>query len=65
MCSRKKKDDDTDEDKEKKHQSKMDAKFFSFTTFFYAVGKIMQSNSWSFLVVYLGHTHGITVRGFL
>ena len=43
MCSRKKKDDDTEEDKEKKHQSKMDAKFFSFTTFFYAVSKIMQS----------------------
>ena len=40
MCSRKKKDDDTDEDKEKKHQSKMDAKFLSFTTFYYAVSAI-------------------------
>ena len=38
-CARKKKDEDAEEDKEKKHQSKMDAKFLSFTTFYYAVSE--------------------------
>ncbi|KAK3610323.1 hypothetical protein CHS0354_029792 [Potamilus streckersoni] len=36
FCSRGKKDDDTeDESRKKPHQSKLDAKFFSFTTFYY------------------------------
>ncbi|XP_021341779.1 inositol 1,4,5-trisphosphate receptor type 2-like [Mizuhopecten yessoensis] len=34
-CSRKKKDDELEEEKKKKHQSKLDAKLFSFTTFYY------------------------------
>ena len=35
--SRKKKDDELEEDKKKKHESKLDAKLFSFTTFYYFV----------------------------
>ena len=35
-CSREKKDEDDDE-KKNKHESKLDAKFFSFTTFYYLV----------------------------
>ncbi|KAK3086885.1 hypothetical protein FSP39_024881 [Pinctada imbricata] len=34
-CARKKKDDEVDDEKKKPHQSKLDAKFFSFQTFYY------------------------------
>lgn len=37
-CSRDKKDED-DDDKKNKHESKLDAKFFSFTTFYYLVNQ--------------------------
>lgn len=37
-CSRDKKDEDED-DKKNKHESKLDAKFFSFTTFYYLVNQ--------------------------
>ena len=36
--SRKKPEDDQEQDLKKPHQSKLDAKFFSFTTFYYLVG---------------------------
>ena len=37
---RKQSEDDDDDEKKKKHVSKLDAKFFSFTTFYYMVNKL-------------------------
>ena len=49
--SRRNKDDDDEEDKKRKHVSKLDARFFSVTTFYYMVGWTKQIGSRGFKIL--------------